>query len=173
MYQEGEAPFDVIDYEIEDLSGQSGQDVIDAAQNVRMSVHPKTAVRLSKDKCVIKVNVGGQIGPLGVDGNGKYANKVVWSELIAGFTPEGKLSSKYSSDWWQKNARFGYRQFLKALGFDDKNPPRLNDEFLSGIKSQEFISSITKPEIRVKGDDGTYRGTGDYRNELANFKKAE
>ena len=138
-----------------------------------MSVHKKSGVRLSKDKCIIKLNLGGQVGPLGVDGDGKYANKVIWHELIAGFTPEGKSDTKYSSDWWQKNARFGFKTFLKAMGYDDKNPPRLNDEFISAIHGKDFRANITKSEVRMKGEDGTYKSTGDFKNELTSIKKAE
>lgn len=166
-----EVPFEVVDYDVGDLSGQTGQDVIDPASNVMFLVHPKTSVKVSKDKCLVKLSLGGQIGPLGIDGNGKYKGKVVWHELIAGFTDSGKSTEKYQSDWWQKNARFGYRCFLKALGYDDKNPPRLNDSFLAEIAGKEFTANITKPEIRMKNDEGKYVGTGDFKNELANFKK--
>lgn len=173
MYQDDEAPFMVNDYELDDLSGQTGGDVIDAAQGVRMSVHKKTCVRLSKDKGVIKLNLGGVIGPLGTDANGKYAGKVMWYELIAGFTVEGKESGKYASDWWQKTARFPFKTFIKAMGFDEKTPPRLNDEFLQNIAGKEFVCNILKKEIRMKGEDGVYAGTGEMRNELSGIKRAE
>src|SRR5688572_16198295 len=107
MSEVEEVPFDVYDYEVGDLSTQSGQDVIDAAQKVRMSVHNKTGIKLSKDKCIVKLALGAKIGPLGVDGDGKYAGKVVWQDLNAAFTESGKSEEKYKTDWWQKNARFG------------------------------------------------------------------
>lgn len=168
---EDNMPFEVMDFEVGDLSSQSGQDVMDAFQGVRMVVHKKTGLKVSKDKCVVKIALGGQVGPLGVDGEGKYAGKVIWQDLNAAFTDAGKSETKYQSDWWQKNARFGFKTFLKALGFDEKNPPRLSDEFLSNIAGKEFIANITKKEIQTQVD-GKWVGTGEFKNELANIKKA-
>ena len=59
------------------------------------------------------------------------------------------------------------------MGFDDKNPPKVNDAFIQSLKGREFIADIRKSEIRVKDGDGKYVGTGDFKNELANFKSVE
>lgn len=166
-----DAPFEVLDDypDTGDLSGQTGQDVIDAAKGVRFqiqSVEPRIqANKDTNEKLRASLNVRVSIGPLGVDSQGKYANKNMFQEFLTWANPD-----IYTSDWWKKNARFPYKSFLKALGYDPANPPKIGDAFLAELKGKEFIADIKKPEIRVKGEDGKYKGTGDFKNELGNFK---
>ena len=169
-----EVPFEVLDNfpETGDLSDQSGGDVIDAAKGVRFTIQ-NVEPKIQKDKETgamsrASLNVRSAIGALGTDGNGKYAGKNLFAELLTAYDTQ-----KYTSDWWKKQARFPYRQFLKAMGFDDKNPPKVNDAFIQSLKGREFIADIRKSEIRVKDGDGKYVGTGDFKNELANFKSVE
>ena len=167
-----EVPFEVLsDFpETGDLSDQVGGDVIEGAkgvgfkiQNVEPRVFEKEGVKLNA-----KLNVRASIGPLGVDGNGKYANKNLFAELLTWYNQD-----TYTSEWWKKQARFPYKAFLKAMGFNPAEPPKITDEFLISLKGREFFADIRKVEIRDKNEEGKYIGTGDFKNELSNFKTVE
>lgn len=173
MYdREENGPFDVLEDfpETGDLSTQTGGDVIDKAQKVRFRIE-NVEPRVNKKDGVVdtaKLNVRVSIGALGVDGEGKYKGKNLFLELLTYANPETR-----TSEWWQKQARFPYKTFLKALGFDEKNPPKVTDAYITSLKGREFIADITRPEIREKGEDGKYVGTGEFKNELKNLKAIE
>lgn len=173
-----EAPFDVIDNfpETGDLTSQSGNDVIDAFQKVRFTVMGATAKVREKDGVVQTgtVSIRAAIGSLGVDGEGKYANKNLFQDLIASVNTE-----VLTSDWWKKNAMFPYKTFLKALGYDIANPPKVNDAYLTSLKGREFIADIKKSAVTAASGNlkangkAEYLPTGDFKNELTNFKSVE
>jgi hypothetical protein len=119
---------------------------------------------------VKRLVVEAQVGPEGIDGEGKYANKVLFPELILTFN-KADFPDTYSKPWWEKEARFPTRQFLKAIGEDISNV-RINDEFLTSLIGREFVADIKRSEIRQKVD-GKYVGSGDYKNELTNFRSAD
>ena len=169
-------PFEVLDNfpETGDLSTQIGGDVIDPVKGIRFQIEGVEPRLFSKDGQTLtaKLNVRASVGALGTDGNGKYKGKNFFSELLTWYNEE-----VYSSDWWKKQARFPYRSFLKALEFDDKNPPKVTDDFISSLKGREFIADIVKASIQAttgelneKGKK-IYTNTGDFKNELKNFKK--
>jgi len=169
---EDQVPFQVLDNfpETGDLTGQSGGDVIDAAKSVRFQIENVTP-KINERDGVIKtasISVRASISSNGVDGNGKYAGKNLFSDLTTYVNTE-----VLTSDWWKKNAMFPYKTFLKALGYDIANPPKVNDAYLASLKGRAFIADIKKSEIRVKDGSGKYIGTGDFKNELANFKAVE
>ena len=163
---DNEAPFEVVDFEVPPSDDQIGGDVIDAVRNVRFTIK-KVTIRQNDAKDIMRLNVQSNVGPLGVDGNGRYANKALFAELLVYADP-----SVYTSDWWKKQSRFPWKQFQGALGLDASQATRINDEFLAKLQGQEFVADIKKSEIRMKNEDGKYEGTGDFKNELANFKKA-
>lgn len=158
-----------------DLSTQSGGDAIEAARKVQFSiknVEPRITKSEQTDEMLFaKLNVRVAIGPQGVDGNGKYAGKNLFAELLTWFNEE-----KYTSDWWKKQARFPYKSFLKAMGFDPAQPPKVTDDFVIGLVGREFVADIIKSEIQVATGNlkangkKEYVGTGEFKNELANFK---
>lgn len=162
-------PFDVInDFpETGDLSTQTGGDVMDAVRGVRFTIKNVKPEVVVKDgvKLMAKLNVRAAIGALGTDGSGKFANKNLFAELLTWFNEE-----KYVSEWWKRQARFPYKGFLKALGLDPANPPKISDELLISWQGKEFIADIAKSPITMKGEDGKYSPTGDFKNELKNFK---
>lgn len=156
-----------------DLSDQQGG-VLEAASKVGFIIR-KASVRTQEDKdtkvwSVKRLSVEAAIGPLGVDGEGKFANKVLFPEFVLTFNSTD-FPEKFSSAWWQKEARYPLKQFLKALN-RDITQVRVNDEFLIGLANEEFIADIKRVEIKTKGDDGKYHGSGDFKNELANFRSA-
>lgn len=160
--------------DVGDLSDQQGG-VLEPHPRVQFSVK-KASVRTAEDKdtktwMVKRLAVEAQIGPLGVDGEGKYANKVLFPEFILTFN-KADFPETYSKPWWEKEARFPTKQFLKAIG-EDITSVRVNDDFLLNLIGREFIADIKRTEIRQKGDDGKYAGTGDYKNELTNFRSVD
>lgn len=159
--------------EVGDLSEQQGG-VLEAAQRVGFIIR-KATVRTQEDKdtkqwSVKRLSVEAAIGPLGVDGEGKFANKVLFPEFVLTFN-SADFPDKFSSSWWQKEARYPLKQFLKALN-RDITQVRVNDEFLIGLANEEFVADIKRVEIKTKGDDGKYHGSGDFKNELANYRAA-
>lgn len=171
-----ETPFEVLDDfpETGDLSSQTGGDVIDPAKSVRFkieNVEPRVHKNDSGAMLTAKLNVRASVSPLGIDGSGKYAGKNFFQELLTWLNEDF-----YTSDWWKKQARFPYRSFLKSLGFDIANPPKVSDEFLTLLKGREFIADIKKSPISVatgevnESGKKIYRETGDFKNELVNFK---
>lgn len=159
--------------EVGDLSEQQGG-VLEAATKVPFTIR-KASVRTQEDNdtkvwSVKRLVVEAAIGPLGVDGEGKYANKVLFPEFILTFNKD-QFPEKFNKPWWEKEARFPLKQFLKALN-RDITQVRVNDEFLIGLANEEFIADIKRKEIQTKGDDGKYHGSGDFKNELANYRAA-
>lgn len=158
------------DIEVGDLSDQEGQEVIEAARRVTFTIKKaERDVIVDKETQEVlfkKLKVTLAVGPLGVDGEGKYKNKHFFPSLLLWFN-----SDRYSSDWWQKKSRYPFKSFLLALGFDPKQPPVINEEFINGLVGQEVIADIQKSEVRRKDGSGKYVGTGEYENVIANFKK--
>lgn len=156
-----------------DLTDQQGG-VLEAASKVPFTIR-KASVRTQDDKesgkwSVKRLVVEAAIGPLGVDGEGKYANKVLFPEFVLTFN-SADFPEKFASNWWQKEARFPLKQFLRALG-REITQVRVNDEFLIGLQNEEFIADIKRKEIQTKGDDQKWHGTGDFKNEIANYRAA-
>lgn len=159
--------------QVGDLSEQQGG-VMEAAQRVPFTIR-KATVRTQEDKdtkiwTVKRLAIEAAIGPTGVDGEGKYANKVLFPEFVLTMNTSD-FPEKFSSSWWQKEARFPLKQFLRALN-RDITQVRVNDDFLLSLQNEEFVADIKRVEIRTKGDDGKYHGTGDFKNELANYRPA-
>src|SRR3990167_5136623 len=135
---EDEVPFEVIDFpETGNLSGQTGGDVIEPARSIRFRIENVEPRTFKKEGFLMtaKLNVRCAVGPLGVDGNGKYAGKNLFAELLTWFN-----EAVYTSEWWRKQSRFPYSRFLKALGFDISNPPKINDDFwrIRNVKTKCF-----------------------------------
>ena len=145
--------------------------MIDGVRGVRFKVEdvsPNVIKDANGTTLMARLNVRASIGPLGVNGEGRYAGKNLFADLLTWYN-----DSTYTSDWWKKQARFPYKSFLKAHGYDIAQPPKVNDDFLVSLKGKEFIADIRKEEIREKGEDGKYVGRGDFKNTLSNFKEAK
>lgn len=171
---DSEAGFQVTEpVEVGDLSEQTGG-VLEAASKVSFTIR-KATVRTQEDKdskiwSVKRLAVEAVIGPLGVDGEGKYAGKVLFPEFILTFN-KAEFPDKFNKPWWEKEARYPLKQFLKALG-RDVTQVRVNDEFLLSLQNEEFIADIKRKEIQTKGDDDKWHNSGDFKNELANYRAA-
>lgn len=170
--------------DVGDLSDQStGQDVIEAARHVPFVVKAASVkTQLEDNKApqseynnwkVKRLKLQVAVGALGTDGEGRYANKVFFPELILTMNTTD-FPDQYASDWWKKKARGPFREFLTALGYDIKQPPVINDEFLSGLMGAEFRADIRRVERRQKNSDTQkYEGTGEMENTIENFRAIE
>ena len=170
--------------DVGDLSDQStGQDAIDPARNVAFTIK-KAEIRaqLEDNKApqsesnrwkVKRLKLQVAVNALGTDGEGRYAGKVFFPELILTMNTTD-FPDQYASDWWKKKARGPFREFLTALGYDIKQPPVINDEFLSGLMGAEFRADIRRVERRAKnGETGKWEGTGEMENTVENFRAIE
>lgn len=165
---------------MESIADQETTDVIEPASKVPFTIK-KASIRKqyadANDKSssveVTRLVIDAAIGADGLDGDGKFANKHLFSELILTFNKE-----THTGDWWLKKSRGPTKQFLQALGFDPAAPPAIDVDFLSELGGREFVADIRKRPIQEKtaeiNDKGknVYRDTGDFRNELANFRAA-
>lgn len=163
-----------------DLSDQETTDVIEPASKVPFIIK-KASVRTqhsdpkdtSSPWAVKRLVIDAAIATDGVDGEGKYANKHIFSELILTFNTD-----IYNSEWWMKKSRGPTKQFFAALGFDVASLPAIDADFLNELAGKEFVADIRKRPIQEKtaeiNDKGKniYRDTGDFKNELANFRGA-
>lgn len=170
--------FDVTEeVEVGDLSEQTGNEAIDKASKVRFEIR-KAAVRpyikpgeSAWRKKFLALEL--VVGPLGVDGEGRYANKHFFEDLllVANTSDFPDLATEH----YKTKARFPVKQFLKAMGFDPAAPPKINDEFLGELLSREVIADIQKKEIQTPPTEegGKWVGTGEYKNQIANFRSAD
>ena len=171
-----DTPFEVNEsITIDSCDDQQGGELIDAVRSVRFSIkQAKVAVKKAKDGTYIFTQLDPTfvIGPTGIDGDGKYKGKHFfgWKNLPFPGLLLAFNKDKYTSEWWNKQARFPLKMFFTALGIDPKNPPVINDEFLNGLKNRELVADITREEMSEKDGDGKYVKTGEFVNYLKNFK---
>lgn len=170
--------FEIVDeFEVGDLSTQTGNDVIDAFPRVRFEVR-KATVRpyIKHDESTWRkkfLALDLVVGPLGVDGDGKYANKHLFQdELLVANTED---FPELATDHYKTKARFGFKQLLKAMGFDPATPPRINDEFLNELIGREVVGDIAKRPIQNPPAElgGKWTDSGDFKNEVRNYRAAE
>ncbi len=148
-----------------DLSAVSSNDVIAAAQRVTFTIQSvKPDVYAPNGTALIgKLKTRFAIGPDGTDGEGKYARKNLFADLVT-------YIDKDAYPTW--NALVDYKQFLKALGFDVAAPPEVTAEFVSDLVGREIVANITRTPQKRKVE-GVYVATGEFENKLTNFRSAE
>lgn len=174
-------PFDVTeDIDVGDLSEQEGG-VLPAASRVIGSIK-KASVKtnlLDNKQAQSDTNLWTfkslhleiAIGPLGTDGEGTYKGKVLFADLIAVYNERGCKASasakgkKYNASWWEREARYPLKQFIKATQGDVTNV-KINDDFLLALVGSDVMFDIRKTK-------DTFRGEGEFRNELANWRAVE
>jgi hypothetical protein len=178
-YSMDDTPFDVVDeIDMGDLSDVKGQDVIDPAANVKFTImkasvrtvnlDPKSKNTTDDNPAVLK-NLALEVAITeGINEEGKYRNKRFFPEIPVWANPDHKTKDWYKS----RKYLFPVKQLIKALGYDEKNAPKINDAFCSDLIGKEFLADIKQTEIQVRQPDDKYVGTGDYKNEVKNFKKA-
>lgn len=164
-----------------DLSDQTVSDVIDPARKVPFIIK-KASVRKqyadANDKSstveVTRLSIDAAIGADGVDTEGKYANKHIFCDLVLAFNKE-----THTGEWWEKRSRGPTKQFFQALGYDVANLPPIDADLLGELGGKEFVADILRKPIQNKTDQlnpttgkAIYANSGDYKNELANFRAA-
>ena len=175
---DSESGFSVTDeVDVGDLSTQQGNDVIDPHRKVRFEIR-KVAVRpytkegeSSWRKKFLSLDIA--VTSEGVDGEGKYANKHFFPDLllVANVNDYPELDTEH----YKTKARFDTKVFLKAMGFDPAKPPRINDEFLISLAGREVFADITRREVQQAPSEpgGKWTRTGEFRNEIKNFRAVE
>lgn len=165
--------------EVGDLSTQQGNDVIDPYRKVRLEIR-KAAVRdYKKDgdgswrKKFLALDLA--VSSEGVDGEGKYANKHFFPDLL--LIANTKDYPELDTEHYRTKARFDTKVFLKALGYDPAKPPKINDDFIVGLAGREVFADITRREIQQPPSEGSgetkWKGTGEFRNEIKNWRSVE
>ncbi len=179
--EEDEPPFDVTeDIDVGDLTDQEGG-VLPAATRVVGEIRKASIKRnLENNKypesednewTFKSLHLEIAIGPFGIDGEGSYKGKVMFADLIVSYNKEACQRSsaakgkKFNAQWWEREARYPAKQFIKAIGGDVTNV-RINDAFLMSLVGQSIMFDIKKQK-------DTYRGEGEFRNELTGWRAVE
>lgn len=198
-YDDGVIPFSVTEEvnpdEVGDLTDQrDGADAIEPARDVVFCIKQGGASldiqKNGPDWVVKRLKVQAAIGPLGTDGEGKYAGKVFFPEFVLVFNEDalrrlheenvaaGKKKDKpFNAAWWRNEARFDFKEFALATGLavmqEDEGTGRkawkmsgpINDETLVilGNGDVEFLANILK-------NKDNYKGEGYFKNDLKKFR---
>ena len=175
---DSDSGFNVTDeVDVGDLSTQQGSDVIEPFRKVRFEIRKASVRPYQKDgesswrKKFLALDLA--VTSDGVDGNGKYANKHFFPDLllVANTSDYPELDTEH----YRTKARFDTKVFLKAMGFDPAKPPRINDDFLIGLSGREVFGDITRKEIQNPPAEqgGKWTGSGEFKNEIKNYRSVE
>lgn len=166
--------------EVGDLSDQTGEEVLEPARRVGFTIRKATVrTQLADNKQsegednpwkVKRLALQIAIGPDGVDGEGKYAKKVLFPELPLTFNVSD-FPEQYGTEYYQKRARNDTKMFFTAMGHNPKALPRITDEFLGELVGGEFFADITRKEKRqFNAETDTWENTGEYQNLITNYR---
>lgn len=163
--------------EVGDLSTQQGNDVIDPHRKVRFEIRKASVRPYQKDgdgawrKKFLSLDIA--VASDGVDGEGKYANKHFFPDLL--LVANTSHYPELDTEHYRTKARFDIKVFLKAMGYDPAAPPRINDDFLIGLAGREVFADITRREMQEppKEQGGKWVGTGEFKNEIKNWRAVE
>ena len=163
-----------------------GSDVLEPVNNVEMKI---TQVKV--DKYVPEEKDGGKrdangdliwktarmevwlvIGPKGIDGKGKYANKHFFPRL--GFAVNrgaydfSKNAKGKDTKYYQPDGGFfgDYNAFLVALGYKTSPAPKNDAAFRKSLVGRTINTNIKKDRKQVKDDKGNYVRVDEYENLL-------
>lgn len=171
--------FDVTDeVDVGDLSTQQGNDVIDPHRKVRFEIRKASVRPYQKDgetswrKKFLSLDIAVSEG---VDENGKFKGKHFFPDLL--LVANTSHYPELDTEHYRTKARFDTKVFLKAMGFDPAAPPKINDEFLIDLGGRAVIADITRKETQNPPPEGSdskkWVGTGEYKNEIKNWRSAE
>jgi hypothetical protein len=169
--------FDITDeIDVGDLSTQQGNDVIEPAKRVRFEIRKVSVRPYQKDgesswrKKFLALDL---VIVDGVNEEGKYKGKHMFQDLL--LVANTQDYPELDTENYRTKARFDTKVFLKAMGFDPGKPPRINDDFLIELTGREVIADITRREIQSPPPEGQTKwvSTGEYRNEVKNFRSVE
>lgn len=166
--------------EVGDLSTQTAEDVLEPARRVPFVIKKvairtqlednKTAESDSNRWKAKRLAVQLAIGPEGTDGEGKYANKRLFPELLLTFNV-ADFPEQYDTEYYQKRARADTKGFFTALGFDVTALPPITDEFLIDLVEQEVLGDITRKEKKeFNPETDKWEGTGIFINPVTNYR---
>lgn len=178
-YGDSEEGFAVTDeVEVGDLSTQQGNDVIDPYRKVRFEIRKASVRPYQKDgeeswrKKFLALDIAVSEG---VDENGKYKGKHFFPDLL--LVANTSHYPELDTENYRTKARFDTKVFLKAMGYDPAQPPKINDDFLIGLAGREVFADITRREIQNPPPEGSeskkWVGTGEFKNEIKNWRAVE
>lgn len=171
-------PFDVTEeVEVGDLSDQEGG-TLPAATRVVGEIKKASVKRNLIDNkyderpdnpCTFKyLHLEIKIGPDGIDGEGTYAGKHVFTsmmDIVLAYDEAAcrmKAESqkdrngqpkKFNAHWWAKEARYGAKQFFVAINGDARNV-RVNDDYLLSLLGQPIMFDIKREKDTDRGEGG-------------------
>lgn len=173
-----DTPFEVVEeYQLPSLTEvKEDRVVVPAADSVLMTV-TNANMRTSKDGSIksvalqLRLNEGIPVpSENGIET--RYQGKIMFADLPFWADTAIRTGTRYTG----KNQSYlnPLKLLLLALGYDIANPPKISDTFLNDIKGRELRANIGLREIRTQDPPGSgkYVGTGEYVNELRNFKPA-
>lgn len=181
--QEEDDDLDINDLNISvgDLSNQESSDVLDPARKVPFTIKKVTVRKQYEDPqdkhskvLVTRLAIQSKIGEAGTNGEGANAGRILFPEFIIAFDKESK-----TGEWWEKKARAPFKELLVALGYDPAAPPTIDREFIDGLIDRDYLADIKVRKVQEKTDEinpktgkNVYKDTGEFQNELGNYRPA-
>lgn len=184
---------DDIVIEGQDISGaepMESRDVIDAAKGVTFEI--KKAVidaytpKGEDDWMKLSLKLHLAVGPLGVDGKGRYKGKYFFPRILVDVNrkayPDGFKKDYYKP---KTGSAFGeYNEILQALGFSTSPAPRNDKAFRQALIGRQVIADIDLNVKQYRAADGSYKTLqarderGDrmwenFENKLTHYRKAQ
>lgn len=98
------------------------------------------------------------VGPAGVDGKGKYKNKVFFPRILIAINRQA-FPAAFAKPWYapKTGGAWGeYNELLSALGFPAAPAPTNNKAFRQGLVGRSFIADILKVHPRRADSSGKY-----------------
>lgn len=170
---------DLDDIAIGDLSAVSSSDVIDTARKVMFEIR-----KAEFDVQQYSLDEGGElkkwakknlklqlaVGPLGIDGEGKYAGKVFFSRVLLQVNKDD-FADAFEYEKYDKNGKAWrpIKQFWTAMGGDAKDVMITKDWILS-LAGQSVIADIIKRAQRQQINGEWVNG--EMQNDIENFRRA-
>lgn len=105
------------------------------------------------------IEQGGQI---------KYVNKPCFVDMFVWHNPVHKTSDYYKT----RKYLLDFKQFIKAMGYDVKAPPKMNDQFLIELIDREVRGDIQQKPIQVNDGSGKWVNTDEMENKYRNWRTA-
>ena len=165
-----------------------GGDVIDPAKDVSLII---TQVKVDKyvpegqqEWKTARMEVWLKVGPKGVDGKGKYANKHFFPRIGFAVNRAAERAGVYdfsvnaagkATDYYQPEGGFfgDYNAFLTGLGFKTSPAPKNDAAFRKALIGKSILADIEKDRKQVKNKaTGKYERVNEYENVLV-YKPAK
>lgn len=176
-----DSPFDVNEeIEIGDMSDVQGNELLPAASKVLYTIKKASIGEVLKDgkspkseenpvvRKKLRLDLRIKEG-IEVNGQMKFIGKPCFIDIVVWANPEFNTTEWYKT----KKFLFPFKQFIIALGYDPKVPPKVGDTFCSELMGREIRNDIKQKPVQVfDKEKDEWVDTSDLKNEYTNWRAA-